>query len=251
LGSGSKGNAALVVSQQAKILIDDGFSYRDLLVRVASLGETLDGLQGVFLTHEHQDHVRGVGVLSRKMDVPIYMTRATFEHLPPVLGRLSRVECIESGDEIRVGDIEVKSYGVSHDAADPVCYIVSSQGARLGFAHDLGHSSQLVQTRLKGCHALVLESNYCPDLLRRGGYPPAVQQRIRSRSGHLSNQDMSSLLNALLHDHLKTVVLNHISETNNRSEIVQQMASGVLRDHGALLHIALQDSPTPWFEVYP
>jgi phosphoribosyl 1,2-cyclic phosphodiesterase len=251
LGSGSSGNAALIVSGRAKILIDDGFSFKQLLARTAEIGESLDGLDAVFVTHEHQDHVAGIGVLARRMDVPIFMTPQTYAGLPPSLGTVRRIEVFEGGDAINVGDLEVRSFSVSHDAADPVSYSVHHGAAKLGFATDFGHSSHLVRTRLAGSHALVLESNYCPDMLRRGGYPPQVQQRIRSRSGHLSNQDMSSLLSELLHEALRTVVLVHISENNNTPELVHAMASQVVKHRAIEVFVAAQDRPTRLFEVVP
>ncbi len=251
LGSGSSGNATLIVSPSAKILIDNGFSVKQLQARMAVLGETLEGLNGIFITHEHTDHVGGIGVLARKMDVPIFMTDGTRENLPPVVGKVPAIECFEAGESITLGDLSVQSFSVSHDAADPVSYTISTAGAKLGFATDFGHPSQLVRARLAGSHALVLEANYCPDMLRRGPYPPQVQQRIRGRNGHMSNQDMTRLLDDLLHDHLRTVVLVHLSENNNTPDLAQRMAAHVLHGHAATLHIAAQDTPTPFFEVRP
>jgi phosphoribosyl 1,2-cyclic phosphodiesterase len=183
------------------------------------------------------------------MPVPVYMTPDTRAALPPGLGALPTVRVFEAGETLRVGDLEVGSFPVSHDAADPVSYAVRCNGSKLGFATDLGHISHGVRRSLSGSHALVLESNYCPQRLMNGHYPARVQHRIRSRIGHLSNQDMCSLLASLLHDQLSTVVLMHISENNNHPEEVIALAKGVLRDHPARLHLALQDRPTPLFEV--
>lgn len=251
LGSGSSGNATLITSATTKILIDDGFSLKKIQTRLATLGETLEGLNGIFITHEHTDHVSGIGVVGRKMGVPVFMTQGTKENLPPGVGEVPRIECFEAGDEISVGDLSVHSFSVSHDAADPVSYTISTAGAKLGFATDFGHPSQLVRARLSGSHALVLEANYCPDMLRHGPYPPQIQQRIRGRTGHMSNQDMTRLLDDLLHDHLRTVVLVHLSENNNRPDLAHKMAAQVLHGHAAELYIAAQDSPTPFFEVRP
>ncbi len=251
LGSGSSGNATLIVSASAKILIDNGFSLKQLQTRMAALGQTLDGLDGIFITHEHSDHVGGIGVLGRKMEVPVFMTQGTRENLPPAVGKVPRIECFEAGEAIPIGDLTVHSFSVSHDAADPVSYTIATADAKLGFATDFGHPSQLVRARLAGSHALVLEANYCPDMLRRGPYPPQVQQRIRGRNGHLSNQDMTRLLDDLLHDQLRTVVLVHLSENNNTPDLAQKMAAQVLHGHAATLHIAAQDAPTPFFEVRP
>lgn len=251
LGSGSSGNAALVTGPAAKILIDCGLSHKQLCLRTESLGETLEGLGAVFITHEHTDHVLSLPALLRKHPVPVYMTRGTHENLPPRLQGLPNVQLIEAGETVTVGNLEVDSFAISHDAAEPVSYAVRSEGAKLGFATDLGHVSHGVRRGLAGAHALVLESNYCPIRLRNGHYPVQVQHRIRSRQGHLSNQDMCSLLGDLLHDMLRTVVLMHISENNNHPDDVLKLVRGVLRTHPAQVHLALQDVPTPLFEVSP
>lgn len=231
------------------ILIDNGLSFKQLSLRTAALGVALEDLNAIVVTHEHGDHVLGIGVLTRKAPVPVYMTRGTYENLPPILGALGSVALFEAGDTLRIGDLDVLSFSVSHDAADPVGFIVRSQGAQFGLATDLGHASQLVKTRLAGSHALVIESNYCPEMLRLGQYPPKIQQRIRGRHGHLSNEDMCSLLHSLLHDALQLVVLVHISEKNNTPELVTQRVRGVLKSHQAAIYLATQNGPTPLFEV--
>lgn len=250
LGSGSSGNAMLVSSPSTSILIDNGLSFRQLDRRVRELGENLDNLRAVFITHEHGDHVNGVGVLARRMkDIPIYATEDTFSVLPKSVGRIPRVEYFEAGDSVTVDGMTVSSFSVSHDAADPVSYVIRFNGCQLGVASDLGRASNLVLNRLEGSHALVLESNYCPEMLRRSSYPPAIQQRIRGPQGHLSNEAMNSLLARLLHNELKLVVLVHVSQENNTAALARDMASRVLQNHAAELVVAEQDCPTPMFEV--
>ncbi len=249
LGSGSSGNALLVLSEQTKILIDNGLSYKQLEARARLVGQGLEDLSAVFVTHEHGDHVKGLGVLCRKRPIPVFMTEQTRENLPRSLGPLPHVAAYEAGETIVWQDMELGSFSVSHDAIDPVSYVVRSQGAQLGLATDLGHLSNLVRTRLSGSHALIVEANYCPDRLRVGPYPPQIQQRIRSRLGHLSNQDMCSLLSDLQHELLQLVVLVHISENNNHPELVTRMARQALRNDGVGLHVAAQDAPTPMMRV--
>lgn len=249
LSSGSAGNATLVSSGAGSLLIDNGLSLRELLRRLALVGRSLDDLQGVVVTHEHGDHVRGIGVLARKHDVPVYLTPATYDRLPQSVGRIPRVQHFMSGDVFRVGDFTLTSFRVAHDAADPVSFVIESGGARLGFATDLGSVSHLVRQRLRGAHALVLESNHCPDMLRRSAYPPQVVQRIRGPHGHLSNQDMNSLLADVMHSDLQLVVAVHVSQENNTEEKARSMAARVLRDHPAQLVIAAQDVPSPVYRV--
>jgi phosphoribosyl 1,2-cyclic phosphodiesterase len=251
LGSGSSGNAALVTAPDAKILIDCGLSLKQLRSRAELVGESLDGLQAVFITHEHGDHVLSLPALLRQFPVPVYMTPGTHENLPARLAKLPYVHAIEPGETVAVGAMEVDSFPISHDAAEPVSYAVRAGGAKVGFATDLGHVSHGVRRCLAGANALVLESNYCPIRLRNGHYPAQVQHRIRSRQGHLSNQDMCGLLGDLVHAALRTVVLMHISENNNHPGDVLKLVRGVLRTHPAHVHLALQDEPTPVFEVVP
>lgn len=251
LGSGSSGNAALFVSSRAKILIDNGLSFKELQRRAALVGADLNGLDGVLVTHEHVDHVGGVGILARKTGVPVYLTPGTHRALPQGVGSIPEIRLFESGDTLQFGDLSVGSFAIPHDAADPVSYTVSCAGAKLGLATDLGKVNHLVRARLADSHALVLESNYCPDQLAVSSYPAQVQQRIRSPHGHLSNRDMASLLSSLLHERLRTVVLVHISENNNTPEAARRLAESALRGHGATLHVAAQHDPTPFFEVLP
>lgn len=251
LGSGSSGNALFIASPSSKILIDSGLSLRQVTMRLSAVGEDLDGLRAVFVTHEHNDHVNGIGPLARKYDVPVFVTRRTYERFPETVGPLRNVELFDSGDTLHVDGIRLGSFNVSHDAADPVGYTVECGGAKLGVASDLGHVSTLVRSRLAGSHGLVLESNYCPQMLVEGRYPPMLQQRIRGRTGHLSNLDCVSLLSGLLHDGLRVVVLAHLSEENNRPDLALKLAAGALVGHGALLHVAERRQPTPVFELTP
>ncbi len=251
LGSGSGGNAVLVASQSCKILIDCGLSFKRLNARLAEIGESLDGLAGVFVTHEHGDHVLGLGTLARRMRVPVYMTPLTFQSLPVHVGEVPTVTLFEAGDRMLCGDLEIESFSISHDAVDPVSYVVTVGGVRLGIACDLGYASALVRTRLQGSHGLILESNYCPDMLRKGSYPAQVQQRIRGKRGHMSNGDSTSLLHSLLHDGLQVVVLVHVSQENNSPDLVARMATQVLGTRAVNLCVACQDKPTPLFRISP
>ncbi len=251
LGSGSSGNATLVITPTSKVLIDAGLSFKQLQMRAAALGEDLDGLSAVFVTHEHTDHVHGIGVLSRKLGTPIFMTEGTRTALPASVGDVSNIETFEAGDEVGINGLSVTSFSVSHDATDPVSYTIGHNGAKLGMAADLGHASQLVRSRLAHSQALVLESNYCPNMLTTGPYPPQVQQRIRGRQGHLSNSDMSELLGSLLHHALRLVVLVHVSAENNTHDLVRETAQRALGKSGVEVFVARQDQPTSLFEVRP
>ncbi|MGI6459566.1 MAG: MBL fold metallo-hydrolase [Candidatus Hydrogenedentales bacterium] len=251
LGSGSSGNAILVMTRGAKVLIDCGFSMRQLVLRAAQLGARLENLDAVFVTHEHGDHVKGLGVLARRLRIPVFMTPGTQARLPASVAEVPQVECFAAGDSIRLDGLSVSSFSVSHDAGDPVGFCLECRGAKLGIAADLGHAPNLVRLRLAGSQALVLESNYCPELLRQGPYPPKLQQRIRGTQGHLSNEAMSALLSSLRHERLRLVVLSHLSEENNDPELVFEMARRAVRPCSAEVVVSQQHVPTRLFEVLP
>lgn len=240
----------LVSTGTTTILIDNGLSYKQLRLRMEALGESPECLSALVVTHEHGDHVLGAGVLSRKHDIPVYMNRKTFGALPRQIGALPRVEFIEAGETLRISDMTLSSFSVSHDAADPMSFVLRNGSTQLGIATDLGHVTQLVRARLAGSHALVLESNYCPLMLQQSSYPPSIRQRISGSRGHLSNEAMNGLLGSLLHDALKLVVLVHVSQENNTEEQVLRLATDTLGTHPAELCVAAQDRPTPVFEVH-
>jgi phosphoribosyl 1,2-cyclic phosphodiesterase len=249
LGSGSSGNAVLVRSGDTKILIDNGLSLRQLEARAALVGESIDSVNAVFVTHEHADHVGGLGVLTRRYPIPVYMTHGTQACLPQSLGVLKTVQTFESGATIRIGALSISSFNVPHDAADPVSFVVQSDGAKLGLIGDLGRPSPVVRERLAGSHALILESNYCPTMLKVSSYPAAIRQRIGGGHGHLSNADASKLLAHLMHDALKLVVLTHISQENNTPEEALRIVSSVVKNGQTRVHVAHQDRPTEMFEI--
>ncbi len=251
LGSSSSGNGLLVFNENTRLLIDNGFSYKRLTMALGQVGMTPEMLDAVLVTHEHTDHVRGLGVLARRVNIPVFMTPACADALPASIGTVPTITHFESGDAFSFDGLHVTSFAVSHDAADPVNFVVQSNGASLGLATDFGHCSQLIRARLTGANALVIESNYCPDMLRKGPYPPKIQQRIRSRTGHLSNLDVQTLLQQLRHDALRLVVLAHISRDNNHPELACSLARAALDGCPVQIVSAPSDTVSPVFEVHP
>jgi phosphoribosyl 1,2-cyclic phosphodiesterase len=197
-------------------------SGREIAYRFQQTPGALRRLNGLLVSHEHSDHVRGVGVLSRQFGLPVFLTRGTLQSLPPGLGPLARTAVFQSGKPFVIGDLEVTAFTVPHDAAEPVGFVVENGGCRLGVCTDLGSITDSVKAGLQGCHALVLEANHDVDLLIEGPYPSYLKQRILSPRGHLCNTDTCRLLRSLYHDELLTVVLTHLSETNNHPTLVRQ-----------------------------
>ena len=230
LGSGSRGNCLYVGSPAGAVLIDVGFSARETRrrLKVAGLDET--SILGLLITHEHGDHIGGLGALSRALKVPVWLTRGTYH----AVGKpeLPEVRHFLAGDSFCVGPLTIETVPLPHDAADPVAFVVSWEGRRVGNVTDLGHPTSLVIDRFRGCDFLVLEANHDVGMLLDGPYPWPVKQRIRGRSGHLSNEQSGELLEAVLHPGLQGLVLAHLSEVNNHPELALDLIRGVLAAQG-------------------
>ncbi len=250
LASGSSGNAALLATDRTRILVDAGLSMRELGKRLASIGEDLEKIDAILITHEHSDHVSGLPVLARskKIKAAIYMTRLTApaiewgENTP-------RLEAFQAGAKLRIGDIDIQSFGIPHDAIDPVGYRFEAQGVRVGLVTDLGYVPESIKFHLRRTDLLLLEANHDLDMLKVGPYPWSVKQRVMSRVGHLSNHMMAEFLTDDLDSCTNNLVLGHLSEQNNHPAIVQMFASQALekRGLGTRLSIATQNTPSAVF----
>ena len=252
LASGSSGNAALLATENTRVLVDAGLSMRELGKRLAAIGEDLKRVDAILITHEHSDHVSGLPVLARNKDIhaTIFMTRLTapaidWGEVPP-----QRLEPFQAGASFQIGDIAVQSFGIPHDAIDPVGYAFVAQGVRIGIATDLGYIPESVKFHLRRVDLLLLEANHDLDMLKVGPYPWPVKQRVMSRVGHLSNLVMSDYLMQDLDSSTANVVLGHLSEQNNHPEIVRMIATQTLEERGiaARLTIAEQRTPSPVFQ---
>ncbi len=224
LGSGSRGNSVFIESGKTGILIDAGFSGKEIETRLRSIGRDLSNVHAVCLTHEHNDHLRGIGVISRRCKIPTYSNSGTFAAGEKQMGKLFGHLEFETGDFLQIGDLEVRSFQISHDTADPVGYVVSNGTKSIGYCTDTGKISHLISRRLAACNGLILEFNHNLHMLKNGPYPLHLQQRIRSSQGHLCNEDAAQLLAHLIGDHLRTVVLAHLSETNNTPDLAREAA---------------------------
>ena len=195
LASGSSGNAAFVATENTRILIDAGLSMRELAKRLAAIGEDLEAIDAILITHEHSDHVSGLPILARskKVRATIYMTRLTAPAIDWGMPA-PRLEPFQAGACFRIGDIEVESFRIPHDAIDPVGFCFETHGVRIGIATDLGYIPESVKFHLRRCDLLMLEANHDLDMLKVGPYPWSVKQRVMSRVGHLSNAVISDYL---------------------------------------------------------
>jgi phosphoribosyl 1,2-cyclic phosphodiesterase len=247
LASGSTGNAALLATDNTRILVDAGLSMLQLRKRLAAIGESLDAIDAILVTHEHSDHVSGLPVLGRCRDLrcAFYLTHLTEPAIDWGEVRPHRVERFQAGSAFTVGDIEVQSFSIPHDARDPVGFCFESQGVRVGIATDLGYVPESIKFHLRRTNVLLLEANHDLDMLKVGPYPWSVKQRVMSRVGHLSNLHVSDFLMQDLDSCTAHLVLGHLSEQNNHPAIVQMVAQEALerRGLGTRLSIAQQDAP--------
>jgi phosphoribosyl 1,2-cyclic phosphodiesterase len=241
LASGSSGNCTFVGSEKTAILIDAGLSGRETARRLGQIGVDLSSIQAVCVSHEHDDHISGLAVLHRRHRIPLYANGGTVERLSQGAA-WSGLDwnLFDNGQSFRVGDIAIAPFSVSHDAQDPVGFIVEQNGQRIGVATDIGMSTALVRERLRGCRAVVVEANHDEKLLQNSRRPWHLKKRILSRQGHLSNAAAADMLADIAGPALQQVFLAHLSQECNREELALKTTEGCLRQHGhAAVHVSL------------
>ena len=252
LGSGSTGNATLVEARSGstatRVLLDCGFSRRELETRLSQAGLAVSDIDAVFITHEHGDHVGCALTLARRHAVPLWMSRGTWRAIgEPELAGL--IHFAHDGARIALGDLELQPYTVPHDAAEPLQLCFSDGAARLGVLTDAGSATEHLLSHLQHCHALLLECNHDLDLLDRSRYPESLKARISGRLGHLSNDTAARILAACLHDGLKHVVAAHLSEQNNRPHLALDALARAIDGRCIELQVADPVSGFDWIEV--
>jgi phosphoribosyl 1,2-cyclic phosphodiesterase len=252
LGSGSTGNAALVEAtsggRTSRLLIDCGFGLKQLDLRLAQAGLVAGDIDAIFITHEHGDHIGCAHSLSRRDRIPVWMSEGTWLATG---GRdfEGRLKLARDDAEFAVGDIAVQPFTVPHDAREPL-QLRCTDGARsLGVLTDLGHATTHVLNRLSGVHALLLEFNHDSELLANSAYPPFLKLRVGGNYGHLSNAAAAEIARAVRHDGLRHVVAAHLSEQNNRPDIVRRMMAEALGGHETEMLTATAAEGSPWLDV--
>ena len=241
LASGSRGNAIFVSDGLTSILIDAGLSGIEIERRMQSKGLCPEDLDAILVSHEHTDHIQGVGVLSRRFNLPVYISRGTKEAAAQHLGALYDFKRFECGTTFQIENLTIHPFSVSHDAQDPAGFTIFQNGTKVGITTDLGIATAMVKEHLKGCSLLILEANHDPAMLIDGPYPWPVKQRIQSRAGHLSNEASKNLLKEIQHERLRHVVLAHLSETNNTPQKALAEVSRALIHPNTKLDVATQD----------
>jgi len=246
LASGSKGNAIYIASGGFAILVDAGLSGVALQRRMAARGLDPASLGAIVVTHEHSDHINGVGVLSRRFKLPVHMSRRTAAAAAGQLGKMAELNHFCCGQDFDIGPFRLHPFSTSHDASDPAGFTISNGRYKIGLATDLGTATGMVKVHLRDCHLLIVEANHDPEMLIQGPYPWPLKQRIKSRLGHLSNPEAMELIEAVCHRRLRHVVLAHLSQTNNTPQMVIQTLHQKLAHLTSRIefHVAGQDCGT-------
>jgi len=247
LASSSSGNCTFVATDSTRILVDAGLSRREVLARLNAIGEDGEKLDAILVTHEHSDHVCGLVAMAKAPKdgrrIPVYMTRLTAPSIPWA-DYEPRLECFQAGTSFTIGDIEVDSFTVPHDATDPVGFCLRACGIRIGVATDLGYIPESIKVHLRGTDLLLMEANHDLEMLKVGPYPWSVKQRVMGRRGHLSNDVVCQFIRDDLDLSTSTLILGHISENNNHPEIVRNTASRALRGRALFTRLVVAEPRT-------
>ena len=219
ISSGSSGNCIYAGTDNSHILIDAGISGKKIEEGLHAIDLKAEDVQGILITHEHSDHIKGLGVLARRYGIPIYGTAGTLEYMKShdCIGKVedSLFHVICPDEDFMIGDMSITAMSTSHDAADPVAYKIKKQQKSMAILTDLGTFDDVLVDKLKGLDVLLLEANHDVHMLQAGGYPYYLKRRILGNKGHLSNELSGQLLGRLLHDNFKHVFLGHLSQENN------------------------------------
>ncbi len=270
LGSGSTGNAVLICTEKTRVLVDAGMSAKQILERVAAVGEDCARLDAILITHEHSDHAGGLRVLLKSVNCRVFVSEATEDAYYSTRKGIqngdsesvkrkqilkNRAEKIESSREFRIGDIDFEPFSVPHDAADNFGFVAKNRGYRIATLMDFGHITTLIKEKLRGCDAIVVESNHSRDMLKTCPiYSWDLKQRILSRNGHLSNEDLAEWLTNDFDGAARHIVLAHLSQRANEPHLARLMAESALQMRSPLLKaetkisISHYKQATDWIE---
>jgi phosphoribosyl 1,2-cyclic phosphodiesterase len=234
----------LVATERTRLLVDAGLSRKETFDRLGAAGADPESLTAILVTHEHSDHVAGLQTIARKLDIPVYVSRLT---APAILWEqyTPRLELFQAGASFSIGDIDVTSFTIPHDAADPVGFSFRAGGIKISIATDLGYLPDSIRFHLCGSDVLLLESNHDLEMLKVGPYPWAVKQRVMGRMGHLSNDVACSFIRDHLDLRTSTLIMGHLSEHNNHPEIVRLCASQALDGRGLFTKLVVADPRQP------
>lgn len=237
LASGSTGNCIYVGTEQFSLLIDVGISGKQAEASLQGIGVKPEDLDAILVTHEHSDHIKGIGIMARRYNIPIYANAKTWTELESQIGtvKVEQQQIFETGETRELGDLAIQSFGISHDAVEPMGYCFYHGNKKLSVATDLGYVSDRIKETIRGADAYVFESNHDVELLRMSRYPWSIKQRILSDVGHLSNETAGMALTDILGGQAERVYLAHLSKENNMMDLAKLTVKNILEEKG--LHV--------------
>ena len=253
IASGSSGNCIYVGSDNTNLLVDAGISAKRIENGLNGIDIFPDTIQGILITHEHSDHISGLGILARRYHIPIYATYETVRSIQSIksLGDIpvELFRYVKPNESFLINDIQVEPFSTSHDAANPVCYTMQSEGHKIGIATDLGKYDDYIISKLEDSELLFIEANHDVNMLMVGKYPYYLKQRILGDRGHLSNETSANLINRLIHPKLKNILLAHLSKENNYEELAYETVCCELTNCGSdflagNVNVAHRDRPS-------
>lgn len=247
LGSGSKGNATLIQSGSTTVMVDCGFTIKESERRLQRVGVKPAAISAILVTHEHGDHISGVGPFARKYDIPVHMTRGSW--VPHRMGKISQREFFCCHTPFTIGDLTIMPFPVPHDAREACQFTFQNNGKKLGILTDTGMITPHIESNLDNCDALILEANHDPQMLRDGPYPPSLQARVAGDLGHLCNQQSATLLEKITTDQLQYLIAAHLSEQNNLQEIAINALSLASGRPAEQIYVADQKLGIDWCEI--
>lgn len=233
LASGSSGNVTYVETEKHKVLIDAGLSGKKIETLMNSIGRTLKDVDSLFVTHEHTDHCQGVGVLARRYGMNVYANEGTWDAMSKKVGKipLDQKHVFKCGSVLSLGDLDIESFGVSHDASEPQFYELHHHDSSFAIVTDTGYVSPMVAGIIQDAEAYLFECNHDTEMLRMGAYPWPLKQRILGDTGHLSNEDGANALMSVIGNRTKQIYLGHLSRENNVKELAHLTVDHMMRDH--------------------
>lgn len=234
IASGSSGNCQYIESDKERILVDAGLSGKKIQQGLESIGVDSKSINGILVTHEHIDHIKGVGILSRRFNIPIYANNNTWEVMKESLGKLKEenIKIIKNNDTFEIGDIGINTFSTSHDAVDSMGYTLNHKSKKISIVTDTGMITDEIKYKIKDSDLLMLESNHDVEMLKVGSYPYYLKKRVLSNHGHLSNEDAGNLLAEIFQDKFKRVFLGHLSRENNFPELAYQTVVNIITEKG-------------------
>ncbi len=250
LASGSRGNAIYFGTQKAKLLIDAGISLKDLTARLAQIQVNIEDIDAVLITHEHIDHIRGLSVLCKKWDIPVFANKETAKVIASVATYLPKFKIFTTGETFFFKNVQIHPFSIQHDAIEPVAFTFKADGYKIGVCADLGFVTTLVEYQLQSCDYLYVEANHQPSMVHACSRPMIYKQRVLSRLGHLSNEESAALISKVYNPKLKHVYLGHLSSECNAPELALQVVRETLTRENKFVSLTVSPQNTISDPVY-